>query len=291
VPNATQGSNIVIRDVSGTSELRSVEALQKEVWGCDDLDVVPLTMLVASREVGATLIGAYDGASLVGFVYGFAGYENGRVTHHSHMLAVNPSYRNHKLGFKLKLAQRERVLTQGVKRITWTFDPLQSLNAHLNFGKLGVISDTYKINFYGEKTSSFLHQIGTDRLWVTWLLESQPVRERLQSETDQNKPPVETENAPTLVQVSSGWEPKKNTDSELFRKNHLSLEIPWNINDLLRERPKLAVEWRKATRWAFTEAFNSDYVVEDFYSAARNDQLVGVYLLTLQKTKLTRLRL
>ena len=137
--NATQGSNIVIRDVSGTSELRSVEALQKEVWGCDDLDVVPLTMLVASREVGATLIGAYDGASLVGFVYGFAGYENGRVTHHSHMLAVNPSYRNHKLGFKLKLAQRERVLTQGVKRITWTFDPLQSLNAHLNFGKLGVI--------------------------------------------------------------------------------------------------------------------------------------------------------
>ena len=145
---------------------------------------------------------------------------------------MNPSYRNHKLGFKLKLAQRERVLTQGVKHITWTFDPLQSLNAHLNFGKLGVISDTYKINFYGEKTSSFLHQIGI--------------------------------------------------------KNHLSLEIPWNINDLLRERPKLAVEWRKATRWAFTEAFNSDYLVEDFYRATRNDQLVGVYLLTLQKTKLTR---
>jgi hypothetical protein len=40
VPNATQDSNIVIRHVSGTPELRSVEALQKEVWGCDDLDVV-----------------------------------------------------------------------------------------------------------------------------------------------------------------------------------------------------------------------------------------------------------
>lgn len=288
MPNANQGLNIVIRDVAGTSELRSVEALQKEVWGCDDLEVVPLTMLVASREVGATLIGAYDGASLVGFVYGFAGYEDGRVTHHSHMLAVNPSYRNQKLGFKLKLAQRERVLAQGIKRITWTFDPLQSLNAHLNFGKLGVISDTYKIDFYGEKTSSFLHQIGTDRLWVTWLIESQPVRERLQSETDQNKPPIEMENAPTLVQVSSGGDPKKNTDSELFGRNHLSLEIPWNINDLLRERPKLAVDWRQATRWAFTEAFNSDYLVEDFYRATRNDQLVGVYLLTLQKTKMMR---
>jgi predicted GNAT superfamily acetyltransferase len=288
VPNAKQGSNIVVRDIKSTSELRSVEALQKEVWGCDDLDVVPLTMLVASREVGATLIGAYDGESLVGFVYGFPGYEQGHLVHHSHMLAVKPAYRNHKLGFKLKLAQRERVLAQGVKRITWTFDPLQSLNAHLNFGKLGVISDTYKINFYGDTTSSFLHQIGTDRLWVTWLIESEPVRERLQSERDQKKPPVESENAAALVQVSSGWEPKKITDSELFGRNHLSLEIPWDINDLQRERPKLAVEWRKATRWAFTEALNSDYLVEDFYKATRNNQPVGVYLLTLQKTKLAR---
>jgi len=231
VPNAKQESNIVVRDIKSTSELRSVEALQKEVWGCDDLDVVPLTMLVASREVGATLIGAYDGESLVGFVYGFPGYEQGHLVHHSHMLAVKPAYRNHKLGFILKLAQRERVLAQGVKRITWTFDPLQSLNAHLNFGKLGVISDTYKINFYGETTSSFLHQIGTDRLWVTRLIESQRARERLKSDTDKNKPPLESENAAALVQVSSGWEPRKNTDSEVFGKNHLSLEIPLNLND------------------------------------------------------------
>lgn len=287
MPNATQESNIVIRDIKDTLELRSVEALQKEVWGCDDLDVVPLTLLVAGREVGATLIGAFDGAALVGFVYGFTGYENGRVTHHSHMLAVKPSYRSHKLGFKLKLAQRAQVLAQGIKRITWTFDPLQSLNAHLNFRKLGVISDAYKINFYGQTTSSFLHQIGTDRLWVTWLIDNQRVRERLQGETDENKP-GESIDAPFLVQVSSGWEPKKNTASDAFGKEHLSIEIPWNINDLQRERPQLAVEWREATRWAFTEALNHDYLVEDFYKATRNDQPVGVYLLTLDRTDFER---
>jgi len=61
--------------------------------------------------------------------------------------------------------------------MTWTFDPLQSLNAHLDFAKLGVVADAYKINFYGESTSSFLHKIGTgtDRLWVTWLLDSERV--------------------------------------------------------------------------------------------------------------------
>jgi len=237
-------------------------------------------MLVASREVGATLIGAYDGESLVGFVYGFPGYEHGHPVHHSHMLAVKPAYRNHKLGFKLKLAQRERILAQNIHRITWTFDPLQSLNAHLNFGRLGVISDRYKINFYGETTSSFLHQIGTDRLWVTWLIESEAVRERLQSERDKKKPPVESENAAALVQVSSGWELKKITDPELFGRNHLSLEIPWDINDLQRKRPKLAVEWRKVTRWAFTEAIAAGFLVEEFHRLAKRDRVIGAYILS-----------
>src|SRR5438132_846060 len=161
-----------------------VETLQKDVWGSNDLDVVPLTMLVASRAVGAVLVGAYDESKLVGFVYGFPGYENGHVTHHSHMLAVGPSYRNFNLGYQLKLAQRERVLAQGINRITWTFDPLQSLNAYFNFGKLGVIADTYKIDFYGEATrwvftraiaagylvEEFLRFAKNDRLVGTYIL-------------------------------------------------------------------------------------------------------------------------
>ncbi len=109
-------------------------------------------MLVASRGGGAFLIGAYDRSTLIGFVYGFPGYENGRVVHHSHMLAVKHSYRGLNLGYKLKLAPPERVLRQGIERITWTFDPLQSLKAYFNFTKLGVVADSYKINFYGEVT-------------------------------------------------------------------------------------------------------------------------------------------
>ena len=97
------------------------------------------------------------------------------------MLAVTPSHRNLNLGYRLKLAQRDRALAQGIDRMTWTFDPLQSLNAHFNFAKLGVSAGTYKVNFYGEATSGFLLQIGmgTDRLWVTWQLDSERVLERL----------------------------------------------------------------------------------------------------------------
>jgi len=273
----SEESPIIIRDFEGVAELREVEVLQKQVWGCADLDVAPVTMLVATRAVGAVLLGAFDGSSLAGFVYGFPGYEHGQMIHHSHMLAVLPAYRNHKLGFKLKLAQRERVLAQGIKRITWTFDPLQSLNAHLNFGKLGVIADTYKTNFYGEATSSFLHQVGTDRLWVTWLIDGQRVRERLHAEGQTSL--IGSEGG-ALVQVSSGGAPEINDSSRLIGRTHLAIEIPWNINELQQARPELAKDWREATRAAFTTALKANYLVEDFSRTTKNDQSVGVYLLT-----------
>ena len=276
--SATEMPAIVIRDIEQISEMREVETLQKDVWGSDDLDVVPLTLLVASKAVGAVLIGAYDEEKLVGFVYGFPGYENGHPVHHSHMLAVTPSYRELDLGYQLKLAQRERVLAQGIERISWTFDPLQSLNAYFNFGKLGVIADTYKINFYGEATSSFLHQTGTDRLWVTWRLDSERVRRRLQTEKQQT--PVEPERIPCLVQFGANNAPQRNEPSRFPGQEHLSIEIPADINALQNENPELVVEWREATRWAFTEAMASGYFVEEFCRSSRDSQPVGNYLLS-----------
>lgn len=178
----TENSTIIIRDIDGTAQMRAVEELQKDVWGIPDLDVVPVTQMVAAQAAGGTLVGEFDRETLVGFAYGFVSYEHGQVAHHSHMLAVRPAYRNFNLGYKLKLAQREHVLAQGINLMTWTFDPLQSLNAHFNFNKLGVIADRYLINFYGEDAPSFLHRNGTDRLWVTWLLTSRRVSELLDAE-------------------------------------------------------------------------------------------------------------
>src|SRR5262249_13712475 len=140
--------------------------------------VFPALALIPMREVGAVLIGAFDSERLVGFVFGFPGHEHGRLILHSDMLAVCPEYRSLGLGYQLKLAQRKRALTQGIDTITWTFDPLQALNARLNFGKLGVTATRYCVNYYGE-TTSFLHQNGTDRLWVTWQLKSARVEDRL----------------------------------------------------------------------------------------------------------------
>lgn len=250
--DATKTSDITIRPIESFAELRAVEHLEKEVWGVPDLDVVPITHLVATKAAGGVLLGAFDGDTLAGFVYGFVALEEGEIAHHSHMLAVKPAYRNFNLGYKLKFAQREAVLAQGIKVITWTFDPLQSLNAHFNFTKLGVISNRYLIDFYGEEAASFLHQTGTDRLWVKWLLTSDRVIARLNGETQPLQNPA---------------------DKRL-------IEIPADINAVQQQDPARAREWRKQTQRGFTEALNNGYTVVDFYRENRGEEKVGIYILS-----------
>jgi predicted GNAT superfamily acetyltransferase len=78
--------------------------------------------------------------------------------------------------------------------------------------------------------------------------------------------------------------PQRSQSSEVVGQKDVSIEIPADINALQRERPELAVGWREATRWAFSEAMASGYQIVDFCGASRNDEPVGVYLLSAGKT-------
>lgn len=275
----TSAADIIIRDARGQNELRAVEKLQKEVWKIPDLEVVPATQLVAAQAAGGVLLGAFEGENLVGFVYGFPGFERGQTTHHSHMLAVKPECRSLNLGQKLKLAQRGRVLAQGIETMTWTFDPLQSLNAYFNFNKLGVISDRYLINFYGADAASFLHRNGTDRLWVTWRLSSRRVAARLEKTFS----PPEFEKVETLVELGEDSAPRYYDSSEKLSREQIAIEIPADINALEQKSDESAFKWREATRKAFTASFAAGFAVENFYRWARGERQTGTYLLSRKK--------
>src|ERR1700748_1516397 len=129
--NRIPSKSVTIRDLQSYQDLVQAEALEKQVWELADRDVMPLAMIIATKEAGSIWVGAFDGTELVGFAFGFLGMERAQLMVHSHMLAVRESYRDLDLGYKLKLAQRERVLAMRVQEMTWTFDPLQSRNAHL----------------------------------------------------------------------------------------------------------------------------------------------------------------
>ena len=270
--SAPEISKIQIREIDELAQMRAVEELQKEIWGIPDLDVVPLTHLVAAREAGGVLIGAFEGDMLIGFVYGFPSFERGQLAHHSHMLAVKPDYRNIDLGRRLKLAQREHVMAQGIGLISWTFDPLQSLNAYFNFSKLGVLADRYLPDFYGEDAASFLHQTGTDRLWVSWFVSSERVERKISGARDE----VGFSAAPSLIEVDQDDSPRRNAFSD---EDRVVIEIPSNIDALQQQNRETAWRWREETRWAFTEALKTGYFVEAFAREARGDKQIGKYFL------------
>lgn len=119
---------------------------------------VPTAILKVSQILGGVAAGAYsEDGDLEGFVFGMTGIRDGQLVHWSDMLAVIEHARDAGLGTKLKAYQREQVLARGVEKMLWTFDPLQSRNAYLNFAKLGIVVQEYVENMYGE-TDSPLHQ-------------------------------------------------------------------------------------------------------------------------------------
>jgi predicted GNAT superfamily acetyltransferase len=272
---------IGIRDITSIDEMGAVEELQREVWACGDIDVVPRMMLHPAREVGGVLVGAFDGARLVGFAFGFVGLEHGRLMLHSHMLAVREEYRERDLGARLKLAQRERALRQGIKVMTWTYDPLQSRNAQLNFARLGVVSDDYRVDYYGDVSTSPLHRgTGTDRLWVTWHLDGGRVRRRLDGPlAELERAREELEHAPPLVRAGAGGAPETSKITEGARGGLVAIEIPPDIDELRRNDLELARRWREATRESFRAAFAAGYAAEEFIRAERNGGAFGAYLL------------
>jgi predicted GNAT superfamily acetyltransferase len=264
-------NNVIIRPIESVAEMRAVEDLQQEVWGVSEREIVSFMMFIPTLAVGGALLGAFDGDALVGFSYGFIGHENERVILHSDMLAVREAYRNQRLGYRLKLAQRERALAAGIDCVTWTFDPLQSRNAHLNFAKLGVVGTDYKIDFYGP-SSSKLHRGGTDRLWLKWHLDSPRVRERLAHDAGVKPVP----DAPRLVRVAPDGEPHAVEFAWDNAPEQLLLEIPLTIAQWQADNLPRVARWREATRQVFTEAFARGYEVAEFYRLPN----CGAYLLT-----------
>jgi len=271
--------SVIIRDLDSYADLEQVEAVEREVWGLADRDVTPLTLIIATKEAGSIWVGAFDGLELVGFAFGFLGMEHGSLILHSHMLAVREPYRDLDLGRRLKLAQRERALTLRIQEMTWTFDPLQSKNAHLNFGKLGVVSDVYRIDFYGPETSSVLHQNGTDRLWVKWPVASRRVRDRLQGKDYRPEVLDAFSRLQPLVQFNGDGRPLRNDLSAALARQRIAIQIPSDIGAVEQKDLGLAREWRQATRWAFTEALRAGFFVAEFCRTVRGQQGPGNYLL------------
>ena len=166
---------ITIRALTTHPEFNAAVRLQQEIWGFDEIELLPVRLFVVATKIGGQAFGAYDGERMVGFCLAIPGLKpGGKYYLHSHMLGVRREYRNAGVGRMLKLRQREDALSRGIDLIEWTFDPLEIKNAYFNMERLGAIVRRYVLNQYGT-TSSHLHGgLPTDRCTAEWWLDSEP---------------------------------------------------------------------------------------------------------------------
>jgi predicted GNAT superfamily acetyltransferase len=234
---------ISYRDLTTLDEFAAVVDLERRIWGPGYDDVVPVPILIVSVKRGGILIGAFDGSRMIGFVYSLPGIRKRRATQWSHMLGVMEEYRADGVGHKLKLMQRDRTLAMGLDLIEWTFDPMQALNAHLNFAKLGVIVEEYEENVYGESTSPLHKGNPTDRFIAEWWIR-------------EPRPQPDWSGAPA---VNDGIEMALDQKSD-----RVIVEIPTGFSEMLLAAPDHALAWRMATRTIFTVYFSRGYRAVDF---------------------------
>ena len=165
-------TDITIRHLHSLDDFHRCVQIAREVWADAELDTEPHVTYVIADHTGGQVLGAFDGAHMVGFTKAFVGLHDKTPYLHSHMAAVLPTHRDRRIGRQLKLAQREDALRRGIRLIEWTFDPLETKNAHFNINRLGAISRRYIPNFYGITTSPLHRGMPTDRLLVEWHLDS-----------------------------------------------------------------------------------------------------------------------
>jgi predicted GNAT superfamily acetyltransferase len=172
---------IDIRRLTEREDLKAVVRLQRQIWGFEDVDLIPLRLFVVASKIGGQVYGAFDGTQLIGFCMAIPGLKPGGHTYlHSHMLGVLQEYRNARVGRSLKLAQRDDALSRGINLIEWTFDPLEIKNAFFNMERLGAIVRRYVPNQYGTTSSPLHGGLPTDRCIAEWWISSPRVTTKLE---------------------------------------------------------------------------------------------------------------
>jgi predicted GNAT superfamily acetyltransferase len=271
-------SGITIRPLTTLAEMQQCEAVERAVWQTEEHTLPPDLLLVFAHN-GGLVLGAWDGATLVGILVSFLGRTAaGRPKHCSHLLGVLPSYGGRGVARALKWAQRAAVQAQGLDLITWTFDPLAAPNARLNLHALGAICRTYHPDLYGAMPDGLNAGLPSDRFLAEWWLDSPRVADHARH-TPLGPPLLPPPANPPRPAPSPGDWPQPGGWGVPAGARRSAVVAPAEFAALRADDPALALAWRLHTREVFTALFAAGYAAHDVVLLPERRELV--YLVSL----------
>lgn len=261
-------SSIEIRNLQTVKELEEVRKLEAIVWSFEDS--VPVNQTITVVKNGGFILGAFLHNELVGFQYSFPGYDGHKIYLCSHSLGIHPKFRKLGIGEKLKWAQRELALEKGYDLITWTYDPLETVNGNLNLHKLGAVCSTYLVDAYGEMDDGLNSGLPTDRFLVEWRTKDEP-------QTSRRNAVGRT----LVIESLSHGSFLHPGEMDLSSDNQtLFVPVPGNFQEIKTHDFPLALAWREATRMIFTHYLERGWFVTNLVKDENNP---NQYLYQLEK--------
>lgn len=263
---------ITIHSVSTVGEVAEFQAIERQVWEGDDLEIIPAHVLLTHRRYGGILLIARELAGTgVGVLLGFPGIKGGNMLHCSHILGILPEWRSRDVGYAMKRRQRELVLAQGLNLVVWTFDPLETRNARLNIGRLGGISHEYNPNLYGIMRDGLNAGLETDRLTVEWHIRHPAVEARLEGRTSSpSARGLLAAGVPLCTRTKLHDDPRSARPLPYFvdviagmSGPRILVEAPADFQAIKRLDFGAAHAWRLGMRAALQELFSRGYAILD----------------------------
>lgn len=222
-----------VRPLSSAEEFRAFAELERRIWGVAEADLVsPVTLhsVALSHPSLGLVLGAFADGEMVGLALILAAFEP--ATAYGHSLGVLPEHRDSGVGALLQQEVQARLRTKGVRWFFYTFDPLESRNAHLYLNRQGAVGVAFKPDAYG--VSGTMHGgLPMDRFLA-----------RVDFEAAPRRPPSLEE---ALAQAALAT-PEAMPDAPA-----VLVEIPADIGALRREDPTAALAASRAARTLFTE--------------------------------------
>lgn len=290
-----KATDFVIRQVTDIEGAVEIEQVQKLAWGMPDLEVIPSRFMHALEHNGACLLGAYHGDKMVGFSFGLLGFsatigpevaeKAGPLHMYSAISGIIPGYQVSGVGYLLKMTQRDIALKNGIRLITWTYDPLESRNGYFNVNKLGVVCGRYSRNFHGQM-GGINAGLNTDRFYVEWWLESERVQTFAAGQFSGATRDQLLEDGAVIINRATRNDDNLPLPTAEFIQSQapkLLAEIPADFQRLKRLDMTLAIEWRAHTRRLFEHYFENGYQVNGFVRYTEDEAFNRSYYL-LEKT-------